>query len=135
MAKPRAWLDTNVVVRLLVGDDPAQFASAMRVLDTHSCKVTAAVLMECEWVLRGLFRLDAATIAASLRDFLAIRHVEADHPALVDAILSAYEGGLDFADALHALQRPPEETLMTFDKAFVRRAAKAGVHGVRLLRP
>lgn len=132
MSMARAWLDTNVVVRLMVGDDRAQLARALRLLETHSCKVSAAVLIECEWVLRGVFGLDTTTIAASFRDFLAIENVDADHPAEMKAILSAYEAGLDFADAVHATQRPADEPLMTFDKTFVKRAAKAGIPGVQM---
>lgn len=131
MALPRVWLDTNVVVRLLVGDDRRQLAQAMAVLERHTCTVSAAVLMECEWVLRGFYKLDAPTIALSLREFLSIENVDAEHPAQVLAILAAYEAGLDFADAVHAYQRPEDEPLLSFDRQFVRRAAKAGVRGVR----
>ena len=132
MARPRVWLDTNVVVRLLVRDNRAQLARAMKLLDTHTCTVSAAVLMECEWVLRGFFKLDVQTIALSLQEFLSIDHVAAEHPTQVQAILGAYAAGLDFADAVHAYQRPEDESLVTFDKQFVRRAAKVGVRGVRV---
>ena len=66
------------------------------------------------------------------REFLSIDHVAAEHPTQVQAILGAYAAGLDFADAVHAYQRPEDESLVTFDKQFVRRAAKAGVRGVRV---
>ena len=131
MARPRIWLDTIVVVRLLVGDDRAQLAQAMQLLERHACRVSASVLMECEWVLRGFFKLDAKTIARSLREFLSIDHVAAEHPTQFQAILAAYEAGLDFADAVHAYRRPEDEPLLTFDKQFVRRAVKLGVRGVR----
>lgn len=131
MARPRAWLDTNVVIRLLVGDDRKQLAMAMKLLETHTCSVSATVLMESEWVLRGFFKLDASTIALSMREFLSIEHVNAEHPAQAEAILAGYEAGLDFADAVHAYHRPDDEVLFSFGRQFVRRAAKLGIRGVR----
>lgn len=131
MAKPRVWLDTNIVVRLLVGDDPKQLARATALLEANACRVTAAVLMECEWVLRGFYKLDARTIALSLQEFLSIDDVSAEHPQQMQAIVEAYEAGLDFADAVHAYQRPEDEPLLSFDRQFVHRALKSGVRGVR----
>lgn len=131
MARTQGWLDTNVVLRLMVGDDRRQLGQATKLLDRYECRVSAAVLMECEWVLRGYFKLDVQTIAASFRDFLAIEHVEAEHSAQAQAILAAFEAGLDFADAVHAHQRPEDTPLISFDRLFIRRAAKLGLRGVR----
>jgi predicted nucleic-acid-binding protein len=129
-----AALDTNVVVRLLVGDDAAQARAAENVVATEACTVVPSVLMECEWVLRGAYKLDAATILASLQDFLALDNISASEAALTQRTLDAYANGVDFADALHAAQCADGQTLVTFDKAFANRAAKAGLRGVRLLK-
>jgi predicted nucleic-acid-binding protein len=128
-----AALDTNVVVRLIVGDDAWQARAAERLVASEPCTVAASVLMECEWVLRGSYRLDAAVIAASFRDLLNLQHVDALDPVLTDQALRAYEAGLDFADALHAVQRRDGERFATFDRQLARRAPRAGVPGVDLL--
>ena len=91
--------------------------------------------MECEWVLRAVYRLDPALIAASFRDLLALRHIEALDPVLTQQALRGYEAGLDFADALHAAQRRDGERFATFDRSLARRAPKAGVLAVVLLQP
>ena len=63
-------LDTNVVVRLIVGDDLPQVRLAERLVASRLCHVVTSVLMESEWVLRASYGLDARTIAASFRDLL-----------------------------------------------------------------
>jgi predicted nucleic-acid-binding protein len=128
-----AALDTNVVVRLLVGDDPAQAKAAARRVAVEACTIAPSVLMECEWVLRGSYQLDASLIAASFRDLLALHNIEALDPVLTQHALQGYEAGLDFADALHAAQRRDGERFVTFDRPLTRRAAKAGVLAVELL--
>jgi len=47
-------LDTNVLVRLLVNDDPVQAELAADLIDVSSaCFVPITVVLELEWVLRG----------------------------------------------------------------------------------
>ncbi len=129
-----AALDTNIVARLIVGDDPRQTRAAEKLVASEPSTVAPSVLMECEWVLRAGYRLDAKLIAASMRDLLTLQNIEATDPVLTQQALQGYEAGLDFADALHAAQRQDGETFATFDKQFVQRAPKAGVLGVKLVR-
>jgi predicted nucleic acid-binding protein len=129
-----AALDTNVVVRLIVGDDPKQARAAEKLVASESCTVAPSVLMECEWVLRGSYRLETALISASFRDLLALQNIDALDPVLTQQALQGYESGLDFADALHAAQRRDGERFVTFDRQLARRAPKAGVLAVALLK-
>ena len=129
-----AALDTNVVIRLLVGDDAAQAQAAEQLVSTEPCMVSMSVLMECEWVLRACYVLQAAAIEGSFRDFLNLANVSAVDPVLAQRVLDAYASGLDFADALHAAQCPDGQRLMTFDKNFAKNARKSGLHGVTLLK-
>lgn len=117
-----------------MGDDAAQARAAEKLVASEPCTVAATVLMECEWVLRAGYRLDAKLIAASMRDLLSLHNIEAADAALTEQALRSYEAGLDFADALHAAQRPDGETFATFDKQLVHRATKAGVFGVKLVK-
>ncbi len=128
-----AALDTNVVLRLIVADDVKQARAAEKLVASQPCTVAPSVLMECEWVLRGGYRLDSALIAASFRDLLALQHIDAFEPVLTQQVLQAYEAGLDFADALHALQRREGDRFATFDRGFARRAPRAGMAWVEAL--
>jgi predicted nucleic-acid-binding protein len=128
-----AALDTNVVVRLIVGDDLAQANIAQALVAAEACTVAPSVLMECEWVLRSAYGFDVRNIHAALDAFLSLNNINASDPATTQRALSAYEKGLDFGDALHAAQLDEGETLATFDRLFAKRASKAGVHRVKLL--
>jgi len=129
-----AALDTNVVIRLLVGDDAAQAQLAEQLVATEPCTVSMSVLLECEWVLRACYALQAILIEASFRDFLNLQNISATEAVLAQRVLDAYATGLDFADALHAAQCSDGQRLITFDKNFAKNARKAGLHGVTLLK-
>ena len=129
-----AALDTNIMVRLIMGDDPKQARAAEKLVASEPCTVAASVLMECERVLRAGYKLEAKIIAASMRDFLSLHNIDAADPVLTQQTLQGYEAGLDFADALHAGQRTDGETFATFDKQFVQRAPKAGLLGIKLVK-
>jgi predicted nucleic-acid-binding protein len=129
-----AALDTNVVVRLMVGDDAAQARAAEKLVASEPCTVCPTVLMECEWVLRGCYALDAPTIDACFRSFLALEHISAADPVLTQRTLDGYSAGMDFSDAMHAAQSKDGERFFTFDKVFAKRASKAGFKSVFLLK-
>lgn len=127
-------LDTNIVVRLIVGDDLPQARAAERLIASRPCRVAPSVLMECEWVLRASYELDSRTIAAAFRDLLDLENIEAAEPALTTRTLAAFEAGIDFADALHAAQCVESEDFATFDRKFAARAANAGLAKITLVR-
>lgn len=129
-----AALDTNVVVRLVIGDDVRQARAAEKLVAAEPCTIAASVLMECEWVLRGCYKIEAGEIAQCFRDLLALQHIDALDPMLVQRTLQGFEAGLDFADALHAAQRRDGERFATFDRRLASLAPRAGVPGVALLK-
>src|SRR5271165_3450212 len=53
-------IDTNLVVRYLVGDDPGQAARARSLIDNNDVFVCTTVLLETEWVLRSVYGFSAA---------------------------------------------------------------------------
>jgi predicted nucleic-acid-binding protein len=129
-----AYLDTNVVVRLLLGDDLAQAQAAEKLVASEKCNVTPSVLMETEWVLRSGYGLNSKTIAESFKSFLMLENISASEPTITQRVLDAFGSGLDFADALHAIQCKEGEKFATFDKQLAINASKIGFSGVRLLK-
>ena len=62
-------IDTNVLVRLLVRDDEAQYAAAQRLVDQAAAAVEPVLIVlgdlrETEWVLRSRYKLDQARPAS-----------------------------------------------------------------------
>jgi len=116
-------LDTNILVRVLTDDDPAQVHAARDLLasdDTFVVPVT--VLLETGWVLEAVYELERPVVAGSLRDFLGLPSVEVERPPLIAEALRWYEDGLDFADAVHLALSQDADRLATFDRAFARDA-------------
>lgn len=122
-----AALETKVLLRLIVGDDPKQEHAAQKLVASEPCAVAPSVLLECERVLRGSCKVDVALIAASFRDLLTLQNTDALDPVLTQQALQAYEAGLDFADAWHAAQRRDGERFVTSERQLARRAPKAAV--------
>jgi predicted nucleic acid-binding protein len=48
-------IETNLIVRYLVGDDAGQAARARRLIDNNDVFVCTTVLLETEWVLRSVY--------------------------------------------------------------------------------
>lgn len=127
-------LDTNVIVRALTQDEPAQARKAAAVLRADSLQVSKTVLVEVEWVLRKAYGFSADRINDALARFVGLRGLSVeDRPAVVRA-LDWHARGLDFADALHLASSAGASAFATFDGALARRASNAQAHPpVRLL--
>jgi predicted nucleic-acid-binding protein len=117
-------LDTNVVVRLLVDDDPDQTRRARKLIETHTALVLPTVLLETEWVLRGAYGIGRSAIAGSIRKLVGLRNVELGNAAAVAQALEWFQAGLDFADALHLALAGEAQGFATFDARLAKRARR-----------
>ena len=82
-------VDTNVLVRLLTGDDPAQTQRAAELFAQESILVPKTVLLETEWVLRYSYELSPTVILGAFRKVLGLPQVTVeDSNALVEASVS-----------------------------------------------
>ena len=117
-------VDTNVLVRYLVEDDPAQTDRAETVLRSGAILVPDTVLLETAWVLRTGYRFDRAAIADGITKLLGLPGVQAEDRATVGQALAWYAQGLEFADALHLASSGRAEAFATFDRALRRKARR-----------
>lgn len=128
-------VDTNVLVRAVVRDDPAQASVAAKVLtDAELIAVALPCLCEFVWVLRRVYGFQPADAATAIRALLAVSNVEVNRPA-VEAGLSVLEAGGDFADGVIAFEGCwlGGETFVSFDKKAVALLTEQG-QSARLLR-
>jgi len=125
-------LDTNVIVRLLVGDDPLQTPIAeqafLSAIDNGGVYLPDVVLAEVAWVLRG-YALDRDIRFQLLERLVRTRGVVVDD---IDAVITALEQfrlGGDLADQLILARATSAGALpvLSFDKGF------SQSHGVELL--
>jgi predicted nucleic-acid-binding protein len=118
-------LDTNILARLLLQDDAAQFKRAKALLasgQTFTAPVT--VLLELVWALESNY-CTAADIQRGMQLLLGLPNFKPPEAAAAREALEAYGQGMDFADALHLALSEASTAFMTFDKAFAKRATKA----------
>lgn len=105
-------VDTNIIVRLMVGDDPAQARRARAIFaqeEKETVFISKTVLLETEWVLRGGYKVPKAKVLESLEAMLGLANVAVEAPTLVRRALDWAQRGLDFADALHLASVPGTE--------------------------
>ncbi len=117
-------LDTNVLVRIVVDDDPAQTRKARALLAREPGFIAMTVLLETEWVLRGVYELTPARIHGIFQRLLEVRGIEVEERVRVERAIGWYERGLDFSDALHLAATSAAGSFATFDRKLARRASK-----------
>lgn len=128
-------LDTNVLVRYLVQDDPAQLAAARRLIQRCVTQgmmlfVPVTVVLEFEWVLRSNFGFPKDDVLLTLSGLFSAAELTFESERALEVALQLFrKGSADFADCLHVAlaAQAGEQPLWTFDKA----AAK--VSGAQLL--
>lgn len=95
-------VDTNVLVRACVQDDPEQASIAVKVLrDAALIAITLPCLCEFVWVLRKTYRRSNSQVAETIRKLAGASNVVTNGPAVEIGLLSLEAGG-DFADAVIA---------------------------------
>ena len=121
-------LDTNVLVRYLTQDDPAQARKANAVLagaieHGEPCAIDTVVLCELTWVLQDAYGFDKAAIVATLARLLDTAQLVVEHADVARRALEDYRRGTgDFADYVIGWRNRENgcaETV-TFDRALRR---------------
>lgn len=126
-------IDTNLIVRYLVGDDPGQAARARKLVDNNDIFVCTTVMLETEWVLRSVYGITAAVCAKALADFAGLPRVTLEEPAAVAKALGWVRQGVDFADGLHLAKALGCDAFVGFDRSFAKAANALG--GIRVRAP
>ena len=119
-------VDTNVIIRFLTSDDPVQASRARAIIGHEQIFVPRTVLLEVEWVLRGVYDLSPKVIIPALRALAGLPGVTIEDSALVARAMDLAQAGLDFADALHVAAAVFCTGFLTFDRRLVRLTAKTG---------
>lgn len=117
-------LDTNVLVRYLVQDDPKQAALATRFIERHCtadspCFIGQIVLCELAWVLESNYEQSRTEIASIIEQLLQVGQLEVMDSDVAWRALGDYKNSnADFPDHLVARMNEARgcETTLTFDK-------------------
>ncbi len=119
-----AFIDTNVLIRHLTGDPPAQAVRATRYLErSEELLLPDLILAEVAYVLESYYEVPRVQVAETLRavlGFPAIRVVDAD---LLQRAVEVYDvHRLDFADAylIASAERAGVGVIASFDRSIDR---------------
>ena len=99
-------LDTNVLLRYLLQDEPKQTRQANQIIERQLSEenpgyISVAVVLEIVWVLRSLLKRTPAQIGAHLEQFLAADTLLVQNEQQVfDALFALKLGTGEFEDAL-----------------------------------
>lgn len=131
----RTGIDSNILLRALLDDDPVQSPVARSILEKlardGSGFVGISALLETFWVMRSRYKIPRETICDTIRAMLRTEGLDMESAdAVTQALVHFEEGKVDFPDALLALRNLEAgcASTLTFDK----RAARA-VPGMELL--
>jgi predicted nucleic-acid-binding protein len=97
-------LETNVLARYYVdegGAARAQQEAARTVVERGTqLFVAKTVVLELEWVLRGVYGHPRSDVCRVFEHLLSLEHVTVEDRPAVESALGNLRKGLDFADAL-----------------------------------
>ncbi|MDX1569452.1 MAG: type II toxin-antitoxin system VapC family toxin [Xanthomonadales bacterium] len=100
-------LDTNVILRYVVEDDPSQTLVAQRYIERHveageTLFLATSVVLETESVLRSVYRFSKDEVIGVFVGLLESREMRfQDEESLERAVHLYRELNIDFADCLH----------------------------------
>lgn len=116
-------VDTNVILRMLVKDDPAQSAVAKAFVEPGAWVSTIA-LTEATWVLAGIYGRTAAQVATAIEMLIEHDKLVLQDPEVVEAALSLFRmrPSLGFSDCLflELARKAGHLPLGTFDRTLGR---------------
>ena len=113
-------VDTNIIIRLLTGDNPQQYSASLKLFKGQQIFIPNTVILETEWVLRFVYEFTPKQICAAFRQLFGLSNVHLDHAHLVAQVIDWHEQGLDFADAFHLAQSQDQASFKTFDEKLMK---------------
>ena len=128
-SRPKAHLiDTNIILRYLMGDVPAQTAKASALMErlesgAERAELLESVIAEIVWTMESFYGVPRSEIAEKLAAILRFRGIQAARKgALVNALARYSTTSADYVDCLLAAKAAQRKLIVyTFDAKDFRR--------------
>jgi len=123
------WLDTNIIVRYLTGDDPIKAQACLALFQRvqqgdEELATSETIIAEVTYVLTSQYQLGHPEIAARLRPLLALGGLKLPAKRVVQHALERYSESprLDFEDALSVehMTHLGIQAIVSYDRDFDR---------------
>lgn len=112
-------VDTNILVRVLMRDTPAQTEAAERALKAGAM-IPLTVLLETGWVLSSRYGLSRVNIADALSTLIDLPGVVVPEADAVRWALGRFAEKGDLGDLLHLAASAGATAFQTFDRRFAK---------------
>lgn len=105
--KTTKYLDTNVILRLIIKDNLEQVTIIKKLLEqaaSKKIKLTTSIIsvFETEWVLRSFYKFEKKDILEVIQKLLSISEINFEHTEILDlAIQNMLNNSLGFEDNYH----------------------------------
>lgn len=115
-------IDTNVVLRYLLGDHPEFSPKAEAFMTdvstgTKKAEIPDVVMVECVYVMEKFYEIPKIKIVAKLSSILNFSGiVNPDRSELLEALLKYEKYNVDIVDCILAACSSPEKVIISFDK-------------------
>jgi len=94
-------VDANVVLRYILGDNPALSAKARHIIESHVVEVPMEVLCEVVFVLSSVYKIAPGEVGAALQGFFEKTACTLPHREVALQALALFmRGRMDFVDCL-----------------------------------
>ena len=128
-------LDTNVLVRYIMQDDPKQSSKAANLIESLDAEnpgfITMVSVVELYWVLTSSYELTGAQVAQALDAILRTKQLQVERTDQVVRALRMFgHGKADFADCLieRVASKAGCSQTMTFDVGAGKHAGMTLIH-------
>ncbi len=117
-------IDTNILVRFLVGDDELQAEKVYNIFkkteaDKQELFVPLLVMLELIWVLESVYEIERKEIIGAISELLLMPILNFEHQtALQQLTYTAQKNRYDLSDLIiaHSAREQGCEAVITFDK-------------------
>ena len=119
-------IDTNILLRYALNDNPKLSARAKSLIEGNTCHVPLLALAEMGFVLGSVYEASPVDIVAYAKRLMQQKNLRFEHESRVLQALAGVAAGVDWFDALLWVAAPAQHEFATLDKKFASKAAKLG---------
>ena len=115
-------IDTNVVLRYLLGDHPEFSPKAEAFMfdvskGVKKAEILDVVIVECIYVMEKYYEIPKTEIVEKLSGILNFSGiVNPDRSEILEALLKYEDSNIDIVDCILAARSSPEKVVISFDK-------------------
>jgi predicted nucleic acid-binding protein len=119
-------IDTNILLRYALNDNPKLSSRAKEIIENNTCYVPLLALAEMGFVLGSVYEASPSNTVAYARSLMQQKNLRFEHESRVLQALAGVEAGVDWFDALLWASAPTPYEFATLDKKFANKVTKLG---------